>query len=331
MNILILGLGSIGQRHLRNLKLVDKKINFFSLRRKFKTPLLNNKNVPQEGDIIRKFKIKNFKNFKEIKNIDTAFICTPSSFHISEAIKLIKKNINVFIEKPLGSNLKNLDKLKNILIKKPNIKAMMGYQHKFNPLILKLKNLIKSKSIGKIYNIFIHHGEHLKDFHPYENYKISYASQKKLGGGVALTQIHELDYLIFLFKSFKIKVLQSFSNKVSKLKINVEDNVMTNLQLLKKKEKIFCFVHLNYYEKPKKRTIALIGEKGKIECNLNKNEILLYKNNKVKKFNFKFKKNLLFIKEIKYFLNCIKQNKKISTDYDVLNGIKSLKLALKIK
>ena len=59
------------------------------------------------------------------------------------------------------------------LYRKPKIKTMMGFQLKFNPLILKLKKLIESKSFGKIYNLFIHHGEHIDNFHPYENYKIS--------------------------------------------------------------------------------------------------------------------------------------------------------------
>ena len=47
MNILIIGLGSIGQRHLRNInKIYNKKVNFFALRKKFKTPTLSNKNKP---------------------------------------------------------------------------------------------------------------------------------------------------------------------------------------------------------------------------------------------------------------------------------------------
>ena len=90
MNVLILGLGSIGQRHLRNLRSIDKNIQFFTLRRKYITPLLNNKNIPRKGSIEKIYKIKNFKKFEEIKDIDAAFICTPSKFHVLEALKLSK-------------------------------------------------------------------------------------------------------------------------------------------------------------------------------------------------------------------------------------------------
>ena len=110
MNILILGLGSIGQRHLRNLHSINKNFNFFVLRKKFITPSLNNKNLVVKQDIKKKYKLKYLKDLSQIKSlglkIDAAFICTPSKYHIDEAIWLIKNNINVFVEKPLGSNLK---------------------------------------------------------------------------------------------------------------------------------------------------------------------------------------------------------------------------------
>ena len=332
MNILIIGLGSIGQRHLRNLRSIDKKIKFFSLRRKYITPLLDSKNQKRRGKIEDYYNIKNFKSFDEIKKIDIAFICTPSKFHVSEAIKLLKKNVHIFIEKPLGSSLKNINKLKKIIFNKPNIKTMMGFQLKFNPLILKLKQLIEINSIGKIYNIFIHHGEHINDFHPYEDYKVSYAAKKSLGGGVILTQIHEIDYLLFLFKKYKIKILDTFPSKISNLKIDVEDSLNANLKLEKKKnQKIFCSLHLNYFERPKKREIKLIGEKGKIDCDLVKNEIKIFKGKNLKTIKYKINRNEIFKNQIRYFLKCVKNNKKIRSDFDVINGIKSLKIALKLR
>ena len=95
---------------------------------------------------------------------------------------------------------------------------MMGYQLKFNPIIIKMKELIKKNSIGVIHNIFIHRGEHIDDFHPYEDYKSSYAARKELGGGVILSQIHEIDYMMYLFDNRKIKILNSINSKISENK-----------------------------------------------------------------------------------------------------------------
>ena len=109
MNVLIIGLGSIGQRHLRNLRSIDKKIKFFSLRRKYITPLLDSKNQ-KRGKIEDYYNIKNFKSFDEIKKVDVHLFAL-SKFHVSEAIKLLKK-YSYFYRKTIGSSLKNINKLK---------------------------------------------------------------------------------------------------------------------------------------------------------------------------------------------------------------------------
>tara|TARA_B100000780_G_scaffold278899_1_gene254263 strand:- start:2683 stop:3699 length:1017 start_codon:yes stop_codon:yes gene_type:complete len=335
MNALFLGLGSIGQRHLRNLYKIDKNIKLFAIRKKFFTPLLTNKNQAIKGDIKKKYKITYYDSLESLKktktNIDMAFICTPSNFHVDEAIWLVKNNINIFVEKPLGNNLKNIVKLKNLLTTKKKLKHMMGYQLKFNPIILKLKNLLEKKIIGDIWHINIHHGENINDFHPYEGYEHSYAARKDQGGGVILCQIHEIDYLMYLFKEYKIKVQNCYSNKITDLKINVEDSFSTTLLLTKNKKTTICDVHLNFYERPKKRLIEVLGKFGKITCNLHSGDVLVYKNKNIKKYKFKFDRNNIFIKQMKYFLNSIKKNTKIEKSYDVLNGIISLKLALQLK
>ncbi len=335
MNALFLGLGSIGQRHLRNLYALDKKTNFYAIRKKFFTPNLNKKNQVIKTDIKKKYNIRYFKSLYDFKKskikIDLAFICTPSNFHVDEAIWLAKRNINIFVEKPLGSSLKNIQKLKSQLIKNKKLKHMMGYQLKFNPIILKLKSLLDKKIIGEVWYVDIHHGENINDFHPYESYEHSYAARKDQGGGVVLCQIHEIDYLLFLFKDHKIKIKNSFLNKVTDLKINVEDTFTSTLLLSKNNKKTICNIHLNFYERPKKRKINILGKLGKISCDLHSGDVFVYKNNNVKKFKFKFDRNEIFKKQLGYFLNSIKKNKKISNSFDVLNGISSLKLALKLK
>lgn len=341
MNILIWGLGSIGQRHLRNIKSIKSKTNFFAIRTKFKTPFLNNSNLPRSGNIKKAFKIKYFSSLDKLVKtkvkIDAAFLCTPSKFHINQAIELLKKKINIFIEKPLGSDLKKISLLKKILKQNPNIKSMMGFQLKFNPIINKIKLLVEKKFLGDIYSININHGEHINNFHLYENYKNSYAAKKKLGGGVLLTQIHELDYLIYIFSQYKIKFINSISAKLSNLKIDVEDTFIANLFLSNKKNSLICNLVLSYLEKPKSREIKIIGSKGKILADLNMQTLKYYTYNSNKNKNmtkiikFKYSRNDIFTQQVRYFLNCIKNNKKINKNYDIYNGIKSLELAINLK
>ena len=336
MNILIIGLGSIGQRHLRNLKKIEPKAQFYALRKKYTTPLLNSKNIIIKGNIKNKYSLKYINNLEEIiKNtikVDCAFVCTPTSHHVSQIIWLLKNDINCFVEKPLGSSLKNIKELEFLLKKKNKIITMIGFQLRFNPIIQYLENILKRKSpIGRVLTAHIHHGEHIKDFHPYEDYRISYAAIKNLGGGVILTQIHEIDYLLYLFKDYDFKNISFISSKVSNLKINVEDVFSANFLLKNNNGKILCSMNLNFLERPKKRKIYLVGEKGSINVCLNSQKVLIFKNNKKIVKRFIFKKNDIFVKEIKFFLSRVKSKNSIPRSLNLFNGIKTLRFAIKLK
>ena len=334
MNILIIGLGSIGQRHLRNLKRIQPNSQIYALRKTHITPLLNDKNMVINGDIQKKYSLRYIKSLNELNQkkiiLDCAFICTPSSKHVSDLIWLLKNN-NCFIEKPLGSSLKRIDELEQLAKRKKKIITMMGFQLRFNPIIQYLENIIKRSSpIGRIYSAHIHHGEHIADFHPYEDYKTSYAAKKILGGGVILTQIHEIDYLLHLFSDYEIIKMNSISSKLSDLKINVEDVFSSNFLLKNNKKMILCTLNLNFFERPKKRRIFLIGKYGSIEVCLNTQKIIILKNKKKIEKKFNFVKNDIFIKELKFFLSKVKTNQKISKNMNLYNGIKTLRLALKL-
>ena len=332
MNILFVGLGSIGQRHLRNLKKIYPRSKIFAYRRIFKTPFLNNFNKVKNFDLKSKYKINYIKSLNNLKkyNLKAAFICSPSKFHIDESIKIANQNINLFIEKPLGSNLKNIGKLLKI-VKNKRVNTFIGFQLRFSPIIIKLKKILESKNYGDLNQILIHHGEHIKNFHKYEDYKKLYASKKELGGGVILTQIHEIDYFLYLFEKYKILKINKFSEQVSKLEINVDDTLISTILLKKNKKKILCNINLNYYEIPNKRSIILIYENKKITADLVKQQIIYENTNKKRVENYKFKRNDLFIDELKYFFKCLNLNRKVPKSLNIYNGIKTLKFALKLK
>ena len=332
MNILIVGLGSIGQRHLRNISTLYPKTKFYAFRRSFHTPSLNNFNKVKKFNIQKKYNITYLKNLNNLNKykINAAFICSPTSLHIEESIKIINQKIHVFVEKPLGSSIKKISILEKAL-NSNNVISMIGFQLRFNPIIKKLKKILSNKKHGKLNQILIHHGENIKNFHKYESYKNMYAAKKKLGGGVVLTQIHEIDYLMHLFEQYEIKILNSVSKKVSNLQLDVEDTLLASIEIKKKNIKALCNINLNYYEVPQKRTITLIYEDKKIEADLNKNTITYLYQKNIKKIRFNFKRNDLFLDEVKFFLTHVKKNKKINNSLNLFNGIKTLKFALDLK
>ena len=334
MKILIIGLGSIGQRHLRNLSKINRKFQFIAVRKKFHVPILTNKlKVSSSKKTLReKYNIKYFTSLNSAlkENPKIALICTPPVFHIKEAIQCLKKNCHVFIEKPLGSTTENLQKLKKILLKKKLI-TMMGFQMRFEPIYIYLKNFLRKKNIGKIFHAEIYNGEHIAKYHEYENYRISCSAKKSLGGGVVLSQIHELDYFLDLFKKYKIKIISSKTFKNSNLEIDTEDTLDSLFLLKNLNNKFTARIHLDFYTIPKKRKIEIYAEKGTITADF-KRKIFTYKmDNKKFEKKFSFERNTAFMNEIKYFVNKIKRKKKISENLSIHNGIKTLQFAIKLK
>ena len=291
MKFLIDGFGSIGQRHTNNLlNLGYKDIIIISKKKK-----LN-----------KKFsKLKIFTKLKDGLNLkpNVAIICNPTSLHDESIISCAKSDCHIFVEKPISSKIRNEKKI-NSLIKKKKLINMVGYMMRFHPAIDVIKKLIKNREIGKIFHIQSIWGEYLPHWHPEENYKKSYASNKKLGGGVGLTLSHDLDLIKHLF-GIPQKVFKLDSNISSlKLKVNTHCNF-----LIKFKKDIFAAIHLNYLMKKPQRNINIIGENGQINFDYYKNKILLKKNKSEKILKFKdFKRNDLFLNEIHYFIKCIKNN-----------------------
>ena len=206
---------------------------------------------------------------------------------------------------------------------------MVGFQYRYHPALIKLKELLNRKIIGKLINGQIVNGEYLPYWHPYEDYRRSYASLKKLGGGAILTQIHDFDYSIFIFGMPK-SVL--YGGKLSSLDIDVEDSVAISTMFEYQNSPLVMNINLDYISWPSRRNIKLFGEDGSINCDLNNNflEVQKRSTNEVFKYDYSsISRNDIFIKELKNFIAFVEGKEKPLVDLE--EGIKSLKFALAAK
>ena len=187
MKVLIIGYGSIGKRHIDNLiSLTNCKIIVCTKQKQ--DNYLKKRNCTVISSITNCIKEKP----------DIVFITNETKFHVNTAIKLAKFGIPLFIEKPLSNSMNRVNELESI-VKENKIVTMVGCNFRFHPCIKRLKKLISSNKIGKIISVHSENGSFLPDWHPYENYSKGYAGRVDLGGGAALTNIHEIDYLYWLF------------------------------------------------------------------------------------------------------------------------------------
>ena len=296
LKILIIGYGSIGKRHTNNLLNIDNL-----------EIIVCSKN--KESFKLIKKGVKIFTSFEDAlkEKPDISIICNETSFHIDTAIKLAKINSHLFIEKPLSHSLNDMNKLLKI-IKQKKLITMVGCNMRFHDGIKSIKKFLDNNELGQIFSVIAENGSYMPDWHPGENYQINYASNKKLGGGVVLTQIHEIDYLCWFFG--KVSNVSSVSGKLSDLQLDVED---FSSSILKFKNNIIAELHLDYYQKPAVRTCKIMGKKGKIIWNYENNHLQIFKNS-TKKFSTKliekkFDRNKMYVEELKYFLNCVKNKK----------------------
>ena len=312
-SILFIGLGSIGQRHLQNAKKIFKNSNFFALRK------TNHNNVIKSAKLKKKQNLEKFYSLKKIFNnpqdIDfnpfITFICNPTSYHIDSAIKFASRGSHIFIEKPIGINKVKINKLKKI-IRRKKIVSFIGYQFRFHPAIIYLKEILDNSKFGKIISGNFSFLTFLPHHHKYEDYKKTYVALKKLGGGTALNLSHDIDLIIFLFgKPNKINC-KSHNPKI--IKTETEKDLFAEF-FYKNKTKIS--LELSYSSLIEKRIINLKFEKALINIDLNKNKLILKNNKKKIVKNYKIKRNELFNNELNYFNDSI-EKKRINNFLSVL-------------
>jgi predicted dehydrogenase len=309
------GYGSIGKRHVNNLLLIpDIEIIICTHRHDIDNELKNKCKIIESLD--------ECINEKPI----AAIISNVTSLHIQTALKLASAGLHLFIEKPLSNNLENMEKLLDIVCERKLV-TFMGFNLRFHECIKKIKELLENNTIGKIISVNAESGSYLPDWHPYEDYRNSYASKENLGGGVVLTCIHEIDYLHWFFG--EIKELFAMTGKFSDLKIEVDDLASV---IMKFSNNIIAELHLDFFQKPDFRCCKIIGTNGTIYWDSTDNIVKVY-DIKLKKWIEKiniinYERNDMYVDEMKYFLDCVSINK--NTNNDIKNGISTLKIALDV-
>ena len=316
MKILIIGFGSIAKRHINNLiHNINCEIIVYSRRKNIR--FLDHK----------KIKVLNSLEKCLLEKPDVAFITNETVFHIPMAIRMAKSGLDLFIEKPLSNSTNGIKTLQKI-VKQKKLVTQMGCNLRFHKCIIKIRQLINQKKIGKVISIQSENGSYLPDWHPHEDYRKGYASDRQLGGGIILTMIHDIDYLYWIFGN--PKSIFSVSGKFSDLDISAEDYCSSIIEF---KNNIMAELHLDFFQRPEFRGCKIKGTKGVIYWNSDKNEIRLFKNRKkvweVVLALKKFQRNEMYIDEIIHFLKCVKNRKQ--TINNLNEGIKTMKIALAMK
>jgi len=332
LKILIVGLGSIGQRHLRNIyTLLGNKAQISAYRTKKESIVLtDNMDVEEGARLDKEYEYSSFDTLDKAlaDSPEVVFICNPTSLHMPVALAAARRGCHLFIEKPLSHNLKGIKNLIS-LVEEKNLVAYVGFQLRFHPCFLQLKELLKKGKKGNILSVHIENGGYLPGWHKWEDYRRSYAACKNLGGGVVLTQMHEIDYALSLFGP--PENVYALGGHLSSLELDVEDVVDVLMEFPYQERKLPTFFHLDYLQRPPSRKCRVIGEKGTITMDLiSKNVVFKDNNGNEERFEYKdFPRNQLYLDELKHFFACIHGEAKPLND--IPEAFKGMKVAMAVK
>lgn len=299
LNVLFVGLGSIGKRHIKNLKIIcDEKGIELSC------DALRSSNSPLNSEI-KPLIHHEYYSVEELPYYDIIFITNPSNLHYEMILKLNSKADSFFIEKPLDvkplteEQLKVLDKNKVYYIACP-LRHTGVYKGLLD--IIKDKKIFCARAICTSY---------LPEWRKGIDYRNVY-SAKKESGGVKIDLIHEFDYLFSLF-GFPEK-FSMYERKISDLEIESPDYV----SFIGDYGNMFTELHLDYFGRIPTRNVELYSDDDVIVCDFNNSKIRI--NNEIKDYAEDVNKR--YLNEIEYFLSLIKCKK--NNLNDIINANKVL-------
>ena len=185
MKFLIAGLGSIGRRHLRNLVALGERDILLYRTHQSTLPDRELAGFITETDLTRALAEKP----------DAVIVANPTACHLDVALPAAVAGCHLLLEKPISDSLDDrVTDLQKVVVSQ-DLKVLVGFQFRFHPTLMQIHDLIQSEALGRPLSFRAQWGEYLPDWHPWEDYRQSYAARKDLGGGVVNTLSHPLDYV----------------------------------------------------------------------------------------------------------------------------------------
>jgi len=312
MNVLFWGLGGVGQRHLRNFHSITNGIHsYYTIGAyKHKSCISDSLVLDPHTNLFDLFSFSFINSPSELSNykIDISVVSTPSIFHYDHAKIMLKQGSHLYLEKPAAlspQQITDLIHIKNRL----NLKVSVVSQFRYNPLIKRIKSIISSDEYGPPLFVESVVSEYMPNWHPYEDYRSSYASNSSLGGGVVFTQIHEIDYLYQLFG--KLSVVQSIGGKYSDLEIDVEDTCLSFLIPESNSCNFPIYLRQDYLGSPPKRYLLIQFNSASILCDFISLTLTISSPNQpiaVEDYS-SLQRNHLFVEQLTDFINSIDSGK----------------------
>lgn len=317
--VLVIGCGSIGMRHIRNLLALGVR-----------TIAAYDPRAVRLREVKAQFAVDTVERLEQAwaQRPTAALITAPTSLHVPLAVEAAEHGCHLFIEKPLSDRRDAAVERLLAAVRERQLVTLVGCNLRFHPTLRQVKQLCDARAVGRIVAGRVEVGQYLPDWHPSEDYRQGYSARSELGGGVILDAIHELDYIRWLLGD--VAEVSAFAGMLSHLEIDTEDVAAI---LLRFASGTIGEVHLDYVQRAASRGCHLIGEEGTIRWDYGAGETRWYsaatRQWQTASNPAGWESNQMYVEEMRHFLNCVRGEE--SPMVDVVEGLRVLEVALAAK
>ena len=298
--VLIVGLGSIGKRHLRLARELLPDADIRVLRH-------------QECISIPEHANGCFSSLKQALDFapQLAVIASPSTFHMSVALPLAQAGVHLLVEKPLSASLDGVQQLLDAC-HEHRAALLTGYNLRFLPSLQRFRDLLIENVIGRVLTVRCEIGQYLPSWRPDYDYRQSVSARRELGGGALLELSHELDYLHWIFG--EVDWVKATLSQQSNLDIDVEDTAHLILGFVPKANglQLLASVNMDFIRHDTMRLCTAIGESGSLRWNGLTGVVEQFEAGAkewCELFRHQHQRDDSYLAEWQHFLSCIKEHK----------------------
>ncbi|MCX8175511.1 MAG: Gfo/Idh/MocA family oxidoreductase [Candidatus Micrarchaeota archaeon] len=299
MRFLVVGCGSIGRRHAKNLLSLGQEVCVMDI-------AVENRRWAEEN-----LSVRTYSELSEAlaSKPDAVLVCTPPSTHLEISLRALSAGCHLFIEKPIADRMEGLERLE-MLAKRKNMVVLCACNMRFCTAIRKIGTILSSGKIGGIIYQRFSYGNYLPRLRP-ANYR-EYAS-KKIGGGIIKDCIHELD--IACMTAGEVSSVSAIVGKASSLQLETGDSAEV---VLRHKSGALTSFHADYFRPTYARNYEFIGERGAISWQEDDGgaqiEVLIDENGSTLVHRIAVPiagyENEMYVRQMKHFIRCCKGKEK---------------------
>jgi predicted dehydrogenase len=295
MKALVVGAGSIGRRHLQNLKALG-----------IAELAVVEPDGSRRATVAEESAALEFQHLDDGLNWSPDFVvlATPTHLHAEQVLRVAGAGFDLFVEKPLIHTFSGLTQIAD-LCSRANLISLVGCNMRFHPGPAQVKELLVRNVIGKILFARIQAGSYLPSWRPNTDYRANYAAREDTGGGCILDFIHEIDLTRWYLGD--MQTVFCSAGHLSSLEIETEDVAAL---VCRHVSGAISEIHLDYVQRSYERSCQIVGELGTIFWDFTEKQVRWYDGQNSEWTTYSQPEswvvNEMYLDEMKHFIDCVR-------------------------